>query len=158
MPWQLSCPGICKIMAWLDNYFSHMSNNFFHKIWIMSPWTISETGLGNLTHPLWVNSGVTKPLSLLLNFLYGVVIFCVSFIIWHKEYHLIKFNRKFVSLKIGIVNSALTQVKSAIYIYEYCKTLRKKYRSLHKNCGTIDIFMNTCNNSCSGLSFYLSCK
>ena len=40
--WQLSCQGICKIVTRSDHNFSHKSNIFFFKIWIMSSENVCE--------------------------------------------------------------------------------------------------------------------
>ena len=65
MSWQLSCHGMCKIVTWLDRYFSCESNLKCNKILMMSSWSICEMGpwisreegtLGHLVSRLWTSS------------------------------------------------------------------------------------------------------
>ena len=44
MPWQLSCRGMCKFVTWLDHCIQNQNIKKSYKIWILSSWTISETG------------------------------------------------------------------------------------------------------------------
>ena len=50
MPRQLSCPGMCKIMTWSDDYcWYYSAQHFYCNIWIMSSLTVCKMGLP-ITH------------------------------------------------------------------------------------------------------------
>ena len=49
LSWQLSCHYMCKIMTWLDRYFSQKSNIYFQKVWIIELTNL----LWNLFQAVW---------------------------------------------------------------------------------------------------------